>query len=135
VSLRIKKAVITAAGQNQRALPLQTVIDRDGREKSVLGILIEQALTANVEQICVVVWPGDESRYATAVGSQAVRQIIEEYQPLLSLHGHIHESRGITTIGRTTCINPGSDYARGQIHGAVVKLSDNNVTMRQLVIG
>ena len=58
-----------------------------------------------------------------------------EYQPLLALHGHIHESRGITTIGRTTCINPGSDYASGHIHGALVKLSDHNVTMRQLVIG
>ena len=62
--MRIKKAVITAAGQSQRALPLQTLIDRDGQEKSVLGILIEQALAANVEEICVVVWPGDEARYA-----------------------------------------------------------------------
>jgi UTP--glucose-1-phosphate uridylyltransferase len=64
--LRIKKAVITAAGQSQRALPLQTLIDRDGQEKPVLCILIEQALAANVEEICVVVWPGDEARYADA---------------------------------------------------------------------
>jgi uncharacterized protein len=69
------------------------------------------------------------------VGSKAVRQIIEEYQPLVSLHGHIHESRGITTIGRTTCINPGSDYATGRIHGAVLSLGADKVTMRQLVIG
>ncbi len=69
--MRIKKAVITAAGQGQRALPLQTLIDRDGREKSVLSILIEQALAANVEEICVVVWPGDESRYADAAGRYA----------------------------------------------------------------
>ena len=66
--MRIKKAVITAAGQSQRALPLQTLIDRDGQEKSVLSILIEQALAANVEEICVVVWPGDEARYADAAG-------------------------------------------------------------------
>ncbi len=66
--MRIQKAVITAAGQNQRALPLQTLIDRDGQEKSVLWILIEQALAANVEEICVVVWPGDETRYAQAAG-------------------------------------------------------------------
>jgi UTP--glucose-1-phosphate uridylyltransferase len=81
--LRIKKAVITAAGQNQRTLPLQTVIDRDGREKSVLGILIEQALTAGVEQICVVVWPGDETRYSQVAGSHggAVR-FIAQPQPL-----------------------------------------------------
>jgi UTP--glucose-1-phosphate uridylyltransferase len=68
--LRIRKAVITAAGENQRALPLQTLI-HDGAEKSVLGILIEQALTANVGEICVVVWPGDETRYAQAAGTHA----------------------------------------------------------------
>jgi UTP--glucose-1-phosphate uridylyltransferase len=68
--LRITKAVITAAGESQRALPLQTLI-HDGTEKSVLGILIEQALTANIGEICVVVWPGDEARYAQATGRHA----------------------------------------------------------------
>ena len=52
--MRIRKAVITAAGPDQRALPLQTLIDRDGREKTVLGILVEQALAAKIEEICVV---------------------------------------------------------------------------------
>jgi len=66
--VKVKKAVITAAAERQRALPLQTLIDRDGEEKSVLGILVEQALAANVEEVCVVVWPGDEERYAQAVG-------------------------------------------------------------------
>jgi UTP--glucose-1-phosphate uridylyltransferase len=69
--LRIRKAVITAAGQHQRALPLQTVIDRDGQEKSILGVLIEQALSANIQEICVVVWPGDAERYAQAAGRHA----------------------------------------------------------------
>jgi UTP--glucose-1-phosphate uridylyltransferase len=64
--VKIKKAVITAAGERQRLLPLQTLIDRDGEEKSVLGILIEQALAAHAEEVCVVVWPGDEARYAQA---------------------------------------------------------------------
>jgi UTP--glucose-1-phosphate uridylyltransferase len=67
--LRIKKAVITAAGPNQRMLPLQTVIDRDGTEKPVLSILIEQALTANVEEVCVVVCAGDEQRYQQAAAA------------------------------------------------------------------
>ena len=67
--MKIKKAVITAAGKHQRALPLQTLIDRDGQEKSVLTILIEQALQAKIDRICVVVWPGDEERYAQATGS------------------------------------------------------------------
>ena len=57
---------LTAAGPDQRALPLQILVNRDGQETSVLGILIEQALAAKVEEICVVVWPGDESRYLQA---------------------------------------------------------------------
>jgi UTP--glucose-1-phosphate uridylyltransferase len=69
--LRIRKAVITAAGRNQRALPLQTLVDRDGVEKPLLCILAEQALAAKVEEICVVVWPGDEARYAQAAGKLA----------------------------------------------------------------
>ena len=81
--MRFQKAVITAAGPDQRALPLQTLIDRDGREKSVLGILIEQALAAKVEEICVVVWPGDERRFIEAAGSHAgMVRFIGQPQPL-----------------------------------------------------
>ena len=69
--MRIRKAVITAAGRTQRALPLQTLVDRDGMEKPLLCILAEQALAAKVEEICVVVWPGDEARYAHAAGKLA----------------------------------------------------------------
>lgn len=65
--MRVKKAVITAASERQRELPLQTLIVRDGQPKPVLGILIEQVLLANVEEICVVVWPGDEARYERAL--------------------------------------------------------------------
>lgn len=56
------------------------------------------------------------------VGSEAVREVIEEYQPPLSLHGHIHESRGQTQIGETTAINPGSVYSEGSLQGAVIDL-------------
>lgn len=81
--MRIRKAVITAAGRNQRALPLQTIIDRDGNEKPVLCILIEQALSAHIEEVCVVVWPGDEGAYAQAAGNHggAVR-FVAQAQPL-----------------------------------------------------
>jgi uncharacterized protein len=69
------------------------------------------------------------------VGSTAVRQLIEEYQPALALHGHIHESRGIVEIGRTVCINPGSNYSSGRIDGAVVELGPNEVRNKHLVNG
>ncbi|MFA1611865.1 metallophosphoesterase family protein [Halobellus rubicundus] len=56
------------------------------------------------------------------VGSEAIREIIEEYQPPLSLHGHIHESRGHTKIGDTDAINPGSVYSEASLQGAIVDL-------------
>lgn len=69
------------------------------------------------------------------VGSHAVRQIIEEFQPLLALHGHIHESRGAAKIGRTLCINPGSEYNSGRVHGVLVKLATDAVVSHQFVVG
>ena len=63
------------------------------------------------------------------------RQLIEEYQPALALHGHIHESRGIVEIGRTVCINPGSNYGTGRIDGAVVELDSEGVRNKHLVNG
>ena len=69
------------------------------------------------------------------VGSHAVRQLIEEVQPLLALHGHIHESRGEVRIGRTLAINTGSEYNSGHIHGAVVTLAGPEVRKHQLVVG
>lgn len=69
------------------------------------------------------------------VGSKAVRQLIEEYQPMLALHGHIHESRGEALIGRTLAINTGSEYNSGHIHGAVLKLGDDRVLGHQFVVG
>lgn len=68
-------------------------------------------------------------------GSPAVRQIIEETQPLLSLHGHIHESKGVTKIGRTVAINPGSDYGSGHLDGCLVHLEPDRVANQYLVSG
>ena len=60
-------------------------------------------------------------------GSTSVRSAIEKYHPLVSLHGHIHESRGVREIGRTTCFNPGSEYAEGILRGVIISLSDKKV--------
>lgn len=68
-------------------------------------------------------------------GSKAVRQIIEETQPLLSLHGHIHESKGVAKIGRTVAINPGSDYGSGHLDGCLVHLAPDRVVNHYLVSG
>jgi Icc-related predicted phosphoesterase len=54
-------------------------------------------------------------------GSKAVRQAIEQHQPLVSLHGHIHERHAFQRIGKTICLNPGSDYQRGLIQGVYLE--------------
>ena len=60
-------------------------------------------------------------------GSTAVRASIEKHQPLLGLHGHIHESKGFARIGRTLCLNPGSEYGDGILRGALVNFDGNKV--------
>jgi len=85
----------------------------------------------------------EELRYVTKggrphevpTGSRAVRQVIEETQPVLSLHGHIHESKGVTKIGRTVAINPGSDYGSGHLDGCLVHLGPERVVGQYLVSG
>lgn len=81
--MKITKAVITAAGRGQRTLPLQTLIDRDGAENSVLGIIIDEVLRANIEEICVVVQPGDETAYIEVAGDHAGRlHFVHQAEPL-----------------------------------------------------
>lgn len=68
-------------------------------------------------------------------GSPAVRQAIERHQPLLGLHGHIHESPAAARIGRTLCINPGSEYGEGILRGCLVTLSAGKIETHQLTTG
>lgn len=69
------------------------------------------------------------------VGSRAVREIIEECQPVLGLHSHIHESKNAVKIGQTLCLNPGSSYQDGVLDGALVELNGTEVVRYQLVSG
>ena len=69
------------------------------------------------------------------VGSTAVRAAIERYQPLLGLHGHVHEAHAISKIGRTVCINPGSDFGEGVLHGALATLDKGKLKGYQMVSG
>jgi Icc-related predicted phosphoesterase len=70
------------------------------------------------------------------VGSTAVREAIERHQPLISLHGHIHESKGAVKIGKTLSINPGSAYEEGMLMGAIIQLDPKKgIKSYQLVNG
>jgi UTP--glucose-1-phosphate uridylyltransferase len=81
-AVEIKKAIITAAGKSQRTLPLQTLVDRDATTKTALRIIIEEILSAGIDEICVVVCPGDQEAYAAAAGGQGGRlRFVEQSEP------------------------------------------------------
>lgn len=68
-------------------------------------------------------------------GSKAVLDAIKKYQPMLGLHGHIHESRGIVKMGQTICLNPGSEYSEGILRGVLVMIKKNKVKDFMFVSG
>ena len=79
--------------------------------------------------------PAYAGRSLVPVGSKSVLAAIEKYKPLLGLHGHIHEGKGLRKYGRTLCLNPGSMYEQGVLHGAVVELKDNKIGNYVLTTG
>jgi hypothetical protein len=70
-----------------------------------------------------------------SAGSVAVRKAIEKYQPLVGLHGHIHESKGVVKIGKTVCLNPGSEYGEGVLRGIVCDLEGSKLRSYLLTTG
>lgn len=68
-------------------------------------------------------------------GSKSVRKAIEKYQPMLGLHGHIHESMAVAKIGRSTVINPGSEYGEGVLRGVLVNFSSGQIEGYQMTSG
>jgi hypothetical protein len=93
---------------NLHCPPVNTIIDRAPRLDATLRPVTRGA---EVETI--------------SAGSTAVRNAIEKNQPLIGLHGHIHESKGEMKIGRTVCLNPGSEYGQGILKGLIFELGDN----------
>jgi len=79
--------------------------------------------------------PAYAGRSLVSVGSKSVLAVIDKYQPLLGLHGHIHEGKGTRKYKKTLCINPGSMYEQGVLHGAVVELKPNKVGNYLLTTG
>ena len=70
-----------------------------------------------------------------SAGSTACRAAIEKHQPMLGIHGHIHESHGFVMIGRTLCANPGSDYGEGVLRGFLTELEGDKIKSHMLTTG
>lgn len=95
---------------NVHCPPIQTIIDQAPALDSTLKPIVK----------------GGQIQM-TAAGSSATRKAIEKYQPLVGIHGHIHESRGVVKIGQTSCFNPGSEYNEGILRGLVIDLEDAKI--------
>lgn len=79
----IRRAVITAAAPNQNRLPLQQLVDRDGQEKTALQLIIEETVAAGIDEVCVIIQPGDTESYQAAAGTQVANlHFIEQPEPL-----------------------------------------------------
>ena len=79
--------------------------------------------------------PAYAGRSLVPVGSKSVLAVLDKYQPLLGLHGHIHEGKGARKYKKTLCINPGSMYEQGMLHGAIVDLKPQKVGNYVLTTG
>ena len=95
---------------NLHCPPFDTLIDRAPQLDETLKVV-----TKSGEKVII------------PVGSVAARNAIRKYQPLLGLHGHIHESRGVEKLGRTLCLNPGSEYNEGILRGVIINLENGAV--------
>lgn len=85
--MQVRKAVITAAGPAQRNLPMQTLFDQQGKECSVLSLIVREAVRAGIDDICIIVWPGDEGPYAKLLSDEAARLT---FVPQLEARGYAH---------------------------------------------
>jgi Icc-related predicted phosphoesterase len=103
---------------NFHAPPFQTKLDE--------APLLDEELNPIIKSGSVVMVP---------VGSKAVRKMIEKYKPFLGLHGHIHESSGSMKIGRSYCVNPGSEYAEGILRAFLIEFTGNKITKLQRIEG
>ncbi len=118
--MKIHKAVITAAGPDQRSLPLQSLVDRDGSDKRALAIILDEAASAGIEDVCIVVHEGDSEAYARALQDSSLRiTYTEQIQPrgyghalycarefvdqdpfLHLVSDHLYVSRGVRTCAQ-----------------------------------
>jgi Icc-related predicted phosphoesterase len=90
----------------------------------------------------LAIWLNDDLKYQHygqpiegPVGSHAVFRLLDKYQPLISLHGHIHESRCFYKLGKTMCFNPGSEYTEGTLRGVIVNLKGDRMESYQFTSG
>ena len=94
--MQVRKAVITAAAPDQNRLPLQQLVSRDGEDKTALQLIIEETISAGVEEICLVIQPGDQDSYELAAGNHVgCMHFVTQPEPL-GYADAIHRAKDFT---------------------------------------
>ncbi len=125
--------------EDQLELALDKVVSKVGNyKKSIFTIHVPPYDTG----LDLAIWLNKDLKYQHygqpiegPIGSHAVFNILDKYQPLLSLHGHVHESRCFYKLGKTTCFNPGSEYTEGTLRGVIINLKDDRMESYQFTSG
>ncbi len=119
--MQVRKAVITAAAPAQHRLPLQQLVDQQGDDKTVLQLIVEETIASGVEEICVVIQPGDEPAYQAAAGNHlGSLQFVQQPQPRGYADAIFRASRSPAT--NHSCISSGTTFTsvlpRCRAHGS-----------------
>jgi len=92
--MKLRRAVITAAGHDERQVPLQRLVDRDGGAKTALQIIVEEAVAAGTDEIAIVVRPGHEDAFRSAAGTAASRLVLIPQPRPLGYGDAVQNARG-----------------------------------------
>ena len=117
----VRKAVITAAAERQRRLPLQTVVDRDGVNRTILSLLVNEVREAGIEHVCVVVAPGDETVYRDAVPDSHGMHFVTQPEPLgyghalLCARAFVQDGAFLHLVGDHVYLNRNGTSAAAQL--------------------
>jgi Icc-related predicted phosphoesterase len=125
--------------EDQLEVALDTVVSKvKNYRKSIFTIHVPPYDTG----LDLAIWLSKDLKYQHygqpiegPIGSHAVFNILDKYQPLLSLHGHVHESRCFYKLGKTMCFNPGSEYTEGTLRGVIINLKNDKMESYQFTSG
>ena len=120
--MQIKKAVITVAGRNQSTLPMQTLYDASGTERSILSIIVGEALSAGISEICLVVRPGDEESYSRLIEKDAARVTFVRQNEALGYAHAIYCARDFVNGGPFLHMVGDHIYVGAGAHGCATSL-------------
>lgn len=119
--------------ENELKRRIDKMIDKTDKNDVLIFNFHCPPINTSLDEVYAVDDNYQRSNYKKHVGSSSIRDAIEKYKPILSLHGHIHEVHNIEELGSSMCVNPGSNYQNGILRGAYFIIDDGEVKSKTLI--